>query len=607
MPTIKTTNTPSQSFIPFSIRILPSALFSYLLLGLAKTQELAVEVPTKENFLRREGHAVAVMGNYLYIEGGEISQIVNGSDQPPPPLTYPYPVNKTLAIALNKSWRTDTVTFETIDKGSHSTVRGNVLWSHPDGKRLYSWGGTAPFEIPNTDSITPRLRVFTKDGGPGPGGKWEYSGVPPLSREPYILRTDFGTGASCNGVGLYMSGAGNRGSDSGIATKYGNSSGPFAVQGLVTYNMNSQGWTNESLSRDGDPAFGPRSRPNQHDGAAVCLPDNVGTRGGGLAFFLGGWQPNKVGTTDPQRITFREVFFYDVAAQRAYKQVTSGEPPDSGVGVCAVVAGGKKASPSSYEIFLVVPEARDPGAVYILTVPGFHWFKVPYEGATRDLNRERHRCAVDNRGGRQMIALGGRASTPQTVPHWLQKDPWINGLKVLDLTSLRWGDEYNADAPPYEVPDMVKEWYAKEYKGLDSIRWSGDGSMKALFSSMPVPPQTQSQVPQQPGDAVPVGAIVGGVVGGVAALAAAGALAWFCLRRKKQRQQQQQYQGQPATDTSTHEQIAMLRTNSQGQWPKTQGAGGTPLELPDGEIPYSGHAHEVASPPALHELPASQR
>ncbi|KAL8311290.1 hypothetical protein RB597_002070 [Gaeumannomyces tritici] len=454
------------------MRILPSALFSYLLLGLAKTQELAVEVPTKENFLRREGHAVAVMGNYLYIEGGEISQIVNGSDQPPPPLTYPYPVNKTLAIALNKSWRTDTVTFETIDKGSHSTVRGNVLWSHPDGKRLYSWGGTAPFEIPNTDSITPRLRVFTKDGGPGPGGKWEYSGVPPLSREPYILRTDFGTGASCNGVGLYMSGAGNRGSDSGIATKYGNSSGPFAVQGLVTYNMNSQGWTNESLSRDGDPAFGPRSRPNQHDGAAVCLPDNVGTRGGGLAFFLGGWQPNKVGTTDPQRITFREVFFYDVAAQRAYKQVTSGEPPDSGVGVCAVVAGGKKASPSSYEIFLVVPEARDPGAVYILTVPGFHWFKVPYEGATRDLNRERHRCAVDNRGGRQMIALGGRASTPQTVPHWLQKDPWINGLKVLDLTSLRWGDEYNADAPPYEVPDMVKEWYAKEYKqrlGLDQM------------------------------------------------------------------------------------------------------------------------------------------
>ncbi|KAL8393536.1 hypothetical protein RB599_005842 [Gaeumannomyces hyphopodioides] len=584
------------------MRILAWVLLHSLLLGLANTQEVAVEVPTKEDFLRRSGHAVAVMGNYFYIEGGEISQIVNGKDQPPPGLHNPYVVNKTLAIALDKSWRTDTVTFETIDKGDHSPVIGNVLWSHPDGKRLYSWGGTAPFGTSNADSKIPRLRVFTKDGGPGPGGKWEYSGVPPLSREPYVLRTDFGGGASCNGVGLIMSGEGRLGSDSGILTTYGNGSDAFAVQGLVTYNMNSQGWTNESLSRDGDAAFGPRSRPNQHDGAAVCLPENVGTRGGGLAFFLGGWQPYTVGTTDPQMITFRDVFFYDIATQRSYKQLTSGEPPDSAIGLCAVVAGGKNASSSSYEIFLVVPETRDPGAVYILTVPGFHWFKVPYDGASRDLNRWRHRCAVDNRGGRQMIAIGGVAGTP-TAAYWLQKDVWLNGLKVFDLTSLRWGDEYNADAPPYEAPDMVKDWYAKEYKGLDSISWSGNGNTKALFSSMPAP----SQVPKQQGDATPVGAIAGGVVGGVAALAAAGALAWFCLRRKKQRQQQQQHQGQPPMDSSTHGQIAMPGTNSQGQWPKAQGAAGTPSELPFGETPYAGHPQEMPSSPALHELPAWQR
>ena len=54
-----------------------------------------------------------------------------------------------------------------------------------------------------------------------------------------------------------------------------------------------------------------------------------------------------------------------------------------------------------------------------------------------------------------MLSVGG---FPQQG-HPLDVDPFPQGLKLLDLTELKWTDQYNADAAPYEPPTMVQQLY----------------------------------------------------------------------------------------------------------------------------------------------------
>ena len=89
------------------------------------------------------------------------------------------------------------------------------------------------------------------------------------------------------------------------------------------------------------------------------------------------------------------------------------------------------------------------GDVSVLTVPGFHWFST---NAQTD-PRITHACALV--GKRQMAVVGGVA----TPNDWKTADPWVNGLGILDLTSLEWKSGYDPDAGDYDSPQMVKQWY----------------------------------------------------------------------------------------------------------------------------------------------------
>jgi hypothetical protein len=51
-------------------------------LGLGCTLGAALpDVPTPDNFLRRSWATATVLGDYVYIDGGEISQIVDGESR----------------------------------------------------------------------------------------------------------------------------------------------------------------------------------------------------------------------------------------------------------------------------------------------------------------------------------------------------------------------------------------------------------------------------------------------------------------------------------------------------------------------------------------------
>jgi hypothetical protein len=93
--------------------------------------------------------------------------------------------------------------------------------------------------------------------------------------------------------------------------------------------------------------------------------------------------------------------------------------------------------------------------VYILSLPGFHWFKAPYTSA---VPRAGHACGLAP--NRQMVAVGGATLNLPWLTAWLEKDPWANGLGVFDLTALTWSSEYNGAAGANARPQVVSSWYA---------------------------------------------------------------------------------------------------------------------------------------------------
>jgi hypothetical protein len=54
-------------------------LLATCILGLGCQSANLTDAPSPENFLRRTRAAATVLGNHVYIEGGELSHMVNGS------------------------------------------------------------------------------------------------------------------------------------------------------------------------------------------------------------------------------------------------------------------------------------------------------------------------------------------------------------------------------------------------------------------------------------------------------------------------------------------------------------------------------------------------
>ncbi|HEY0225400.1 MAG TPA: kelch repeat-containing protein [Mycobacterium sp.] len=92
--------------------------------------------------------------------------------------------------------------------------------------------------------------------------------------------------------------------------------------------------------------------------------------------------------------------------------------------------------------------------VYVLSVPGFVWFKANYTAQTP---RDHATCAVVGR--RQMLSVGGVRSGLAWPAIGADRDPWPQGIGVFDLSALVWKTGYEPDAAPYDSPPAVKAWY----------------------------------------------------------------------------------------------------------------------------------------------------
>jgi hypothetical protein len=122
--------------------------------------------------------------------------------------------------------------------------------------------------------------------------------------------------------------------------------------------------------------------------------------------------------------------------------------------------------------------------MYILSIPGFVWFRVPRVDSPARFD---HTCEYI--GGSQMLSIGG-VDNPQAGlnmwENWKMPDPFRQGIGVFDITELEWKSSFMPTEQEYRSPQMVREWYtaglvsssffymppgSPDFRGQNAVEW----------------------------------------------------------------------------------------------------------------------------------------
>jgi hypothetical protein len=195
------------------------------------------------------------------------------------------------------------------------------LWIDDKRSSIFSWGGQGSYGNVSAASDHHLWAFNAKGNGKG---SWSTHDPPDDSVFRSSYRTVRGASATCKDVGYYLGSYAESNTDDRITDE------SRAFDGLLTYNMTTQKWTNESTEALGYATW---------SGTANCIP-SVGSAG--LLVFLGGAKgigSGRSNESDP--VSFTNVTIYDPESKDWYWQLTTGGPPDPRVDFCSVGVPGK--------------------------------------------------------------------------------------------------------------------------------------------------------------------------------------------------------------------------------------------------------------------------
>jgi hypothetical protein len=260
-----------------------------------------------------------VLGSYVYVDGGEISQLDDSTGVLPE--WDINPVNSTLSLDMTRSWTTLDVSFRSIPKPGPTTGKA-VLWTDAASNQLYSWGGMWSHGLNMSRSQVWR---FTADGTGGGTSSVESPANPAEFGE--LHAGEQSAFAEANGTAFSIGGLASGWTElNRLVTQ--------AVPGTVTFDMRTKMFRNET----GGPF-------NTVVGAAAQYIPSYGPNG--LVMVLGGQAPvadRPYNLGDAPAFDLRNLTFFDPVTREAYWQMSTGDvPPSPRILFCTVgfqVPGG---------------------------------------------------------------------------------------------------------------------------------------------------------------------------------------------------------------------------------------------------------------------------
>lgn len=470
------------------------------------------------NLKRRNFHSLAVLGDWLYIEGGSYSSWFEKG------LSDRVAINSTYALPLTQPWMNGSVIFrETAYNGKVQTVDQFGLWTDGNNK-MYKWAGSSTNRSKVEDTYKKTLYEFTVDGNGG--GTWREKDAANPDTFADLRVTSKGAAASCKGVGYYMGGSSSYWTESGVSGEQ--DGGWFPAPGLLTYEMSTGKW--ENISTDGYSMDGPLINGRGH-----CIE---GFGSDPLIMFLGGGVSSMSTGKQVKQNSLSDLSFYNPVKRKWIQQPTSTDAspfgsataPDSRSQFCLAGARGKN---GTYEIFVYGGYndrvSTDLDDVWVLSLPAFRWFRAP---SSRAPGRRYHDCATI--GKSQMISVGGATGDNafSTV------EQWPNGIGILDMNTGNWVDSYNPSAGDYETPNFVQQYY-QESDYSARVNWTNDADFKSSFSGLKITNTTSDASKDDTNNdnnntnKTNIGAIIGGVLGGTALITLILAVAWFMYQHRR--------------------------------------------------------------------------
>ena len=288
------------------------------------------------NFLSLAYHSSIVIGNTLYIDGGEVSWFIDGTPSAMGTRTSVWPLNETLAIDLSQSWNPQSVTFQSFSKANGAPILNEgALWAAPDNESFYTFGGSP--SLAHSTGVAPPSTFWKFSQG-----QWLQVADDGNTFPSLITRPSTGMWTAANGIGYFLGGY------DGI-----NVFDPFTltpVPGMVSYDMKANTWTNSSTNAYSKFGTG-------LVGAMQYVP-NFGPEGllitmGGEWSQLGSWVDNGIsGGMASNFNSFWNVTIYDPASKTWYWQDTNGAtgPNDVPGGASMFCHTGAQSSDSTYEM-----------------------------------------------------------------------------------------------------------------------------------------------------------------------------------------------------------------------------------------------------------------
>lgn len=257
-------------------------------------------------------------------------------------------VNSTLSFNISTSWETSKVNILAYDKPAPAPkLTRQVLWKGEDPKAFWIWGGRTIRDI-DSDKINKRKMWRFEANGEG-GGRW-FPETPNESDDFRDMHLPFRPAyTTYKNTGFSFGGEQVPASDPEIDVKF------QPVQGMVTFDLNSKTFSNEST-----PDV---SRYGTLVGATAEYVPGFGDNG--LIMILGGYgyTPDTNVRRPDQTLYFDNLTFLDPETRQWYWQKSSGDHPSPRLDHCSV---GVRSGRDTHEMYVHLVLIHAPSSMTAL-------------------------------------------------------------------------------------------------------------------------------------------------------------------------------------------------------------------------------------------------